>query len=67
MAQVDDKSNILWRIFHQMHHSAERLDTYGAFYFSPYDMIGFYITWYSVFLFYFRSCAAISYYFSFGI
>lgn len=31
----------LWRIFHQMHHSAERLDTYGAFYFSPYDMIGF--------------------------
>jgi len=30
----------LWRIFHQMHHSAERLDTYGAFYFSPADMIG---------------------------
>jgi sterol desaturase/sphingolipid hydroxylase (fatty acid hydroxylase superfamily) len=23
-----------------MHHSAERLDTYGAFYFSPLDMIG---------------------------
>lgn len=35
------KSNILWRIFHQMHHSAERVDTYGAFYFSPFDMIGF--------------------------
>jgi sterol desaturase/sphingolipid hydroxylase (fatty acid hydroxylase superfamily) len=35
------KSNWLWRIFHQMHHSAERLDTYGAFYFSPFDMIGF--------------------------
>lgn len=35
------KSNALWRIFHQMHHSAERLDTYGAFYFSPFDMIGF--------------------------
>ena len=33
--------NFLWRIFHQMHHSAERLDTYGAFYFSPFDMIGF--------------------------
>lgn len=33
-------SNFLWRIFHQMHHSAERLDTYGAFYFSPFDMIG---------------------------
>jgi len=31
----------LWRTFHQMHHSAERLDTYGAFYFSPMDMIGF--------------------------
>jgi sterol desaturase/sphingolipid hydroxylase (fatty acid hydroxylase superfamily) len=32
--------NFLWRTFHQMHHSAERLDTYGAFYFSPLDMIG---------------------------
>lgn len=31
----------LWRTFHQMHHSAERLDTYGAFFFSPMDMIGF--------------------------
>ena len=30
----------LWRGFHQMHHSAERLDTYGTFYFSPLDMIG---------------------------
>lgn len=35
------KSNLLWRIFHQMHHSAERVDTYGAFFFSPMDMIGF--------------------------
>lgn len=35
------KSNILWRSFHQMHHSAERLDTFGAFYFSPLDMVGF--------------------------
>jgi len=35
------KSDILWRTFHQMHHSAERLDTYGAFFFSPMDMIGF--------------------------
>ncbi len=34
-------SNLLWRVFHQMHHSAERLDTYGAFYFSPLDMISF--------------------------
>lgn len=35
------RNNYLWRIFHQMHHSAERLDTYGAFFFSPFDMIGF--------------------------
>jgi sterol desaturase/sphingolipid hydroxylase (fatty acid hydroxylase superfamily) len=35
------KSDTLWRVFHQMHHSAERMDTFGAFYFSPMDMIGF--------------------------
>jgi len=34
------KSDFLWKTFHQMHHSAENLDTYGAFYFSPMDMIG---------------------------
>jgi sterol desaturase/sphingolipid hydroxylase (fatty acid hydroxylase superfamily) len=34
------RNKYLWKIFHQMHHSAERLDTYGAFYFSPFDMIG---------------------------
>lgn len=34
------RNNALWRTFHQMHHSAERLDTYGAFFFSPMDMIG---------------------------
>lgn len=33
-------SDLLWRVFHQMHHSAERLDSYGAFYFSPADMLG---------------------------
>lgn len=33
-------SNLLWRVFHQMHHSAERLDTYSAFWFSPADMVG---------------------------
>jgi sterol desaturase/sphingolipid hydroxylase (fatty acid hydroxylase superfamily) len=33
-------SDRLWRIFHQMHHSAERIDTFGAFWFSPFDMIG---------------------------
>ena len=35
------RNNFLWRTFHQLHHSAERLDTFGAFYFSPLDMIGF--------------------------
>jgi sterol desaturase/sphingolipid hydroxylase (fatty acid hydroxylase superfamily) len=34
------RSDFLWKMSHQMHHSAERLDTYGAFYFSPYDMVG---------------------------
>lgn len=34
------RSTVLWRFFHQMHHSAERLDTYSAFWFSPADMIG---------------------------
>ena len=31
----------LWRGFHQMHHSAERMDIFGAFYFSPLDTLGF--------------------------
>jgi sterol desaturase/sphingolipid hydroxylase (fatty acid hydroxylase superfamily) len=34
------RSNLLWRTFHQLHHSAERLDTFGAFWFSPLDMFG---------------------------
>lgn len=33
-------SDLLWRTLHQMHHSAERLDAYSAFWFSPLDMIG---------------------------
>ena len=33
-------STLLWRSFHQLHHSAERLDSYGAFWFSPLDMLG---------------------------
>ena len=33
-------SDFLWRTFHQMHHSAERLDMYGANYFSLADMVG---------------------------
>jgi sterol desaturase/sphingolipid hydroxylase (fatty acid hydroxylase superfamily) len=31
----------IWRSCHQMHHSAERLDSFGAFYFSPLDIVGF--------------------------
>jgi sterol desaturase/sphingolipid hydroxylase (fatty acid hydroxylase superfamily) len=30
----------IWRWTHQMHHSAERVDIWGAFYFHPFDMIG---------------------------
>ena len=30
----------LWRWFHQMHHSAERVDIWGALYFHPLDMLG---------------------------
>jgi len=33
-------TDLLFRGVHQMHHSAERLDTYGAFWFSPIDMVG---------------------------
>lgn len=33
-------SKLLWRALHQMHHSAERIDTFGAFWFSPLDAIG---------------------------
>lgn len=35
------QNDTLWRVFHQMHHSAERIDSYGAFYFSLMDMVGF--------------------------
>lgn len=34
-------SDGLWLAFHQMHHSAERLDTFGAFFLSPMDTVGF--------------------------
>lgn len=29
------KSDLLWRMFHQMHHSAERIDTFGGVLFQP--------------------------------
>lgn len=35
------QSDTLWRVFHQMHHSSERLDIPSAFYTSPMDTIGF--------------------------
>jgi sterol desaturase/sphingolipid hydroxylase (fatty acid hydroxylase superfamily) len=34
-------SDFLWRWFHQTHHSAERVDIWGALYFHPLDMLGF--------------------------
>jgi len=34
-------NKVLWRFFHQLHHSAERVDIFGAMYFSPLDVIGF--------------------------
>jgi sterol desaturase/sphingolipid hydroxylase (fatty acid hydroxylase superfamily) len=30
----------LWRLTHQMHHAAERVDIWGAYYFHPIDMLG---------------------------
>jgi sterol desaturase/sphingolipid hydroxylase (fatty acid hydroxylase superfamily) len=33
-------NSTLFRTLHQMHHSAERLDAYSAFWFSPLDMVG---------------------------
>jgi sterol desaturase/sphingolipid hydroxylase (fatty acid hydroxylase superfamily) len=30
----------VWRLTHQMHHSAERVDIWGAYYFHPVDMLG---------------------------
>ena len=32
---------VLWRFFRQMHHSAERVDIWGAFYFHPLDTLAF--------------------------
>lgn len=35
------RNDTLWRIFHQMHHSPESLDVWGAYYLAPTDVIGF--------------------------
>lgn len=34
-------SRTLFRLFHRMHHSAERLDVWGAFFFSPLDVLAY--------------------------
>ncbi len=34
-------SDVLWRVFHQMHHSVERMDAWGSLYHHPLDVIGF--------------------------
>lgn len=34
------RSEVLWRVFHQMHHSSEKLDIPSTFYFSPMDIAG---------------------------
>lgn len=34
-------NDLLWRHLHQTHHSAERIDIWGAFWFHPLDMLGF--------------------------
>lgn len=36
--------DFLWRFAHQMHHSAERLDAFGAYYLHPVDVF-FFTTW----------------------
>jgi sterol desaturase/sphingolipid hydroxylase (fatty acid hydroxylase superfamily) len=35
------RNDRLWRLFHQMHHSAESLDAWGAYYLAPTDVVGF--------------------------
>jgi sterol desaturase/sphingolipid hydroxylase (fatty acid hydroxylase superfamily) len=35
------RTPFLWRWFHQMHHSAERMDAFSAFIFHPLDVVGF--------------------------
>ena len=35
------RSTFLWRTFHQMHHSPERVDIWGSLYFHPFDVLGF--------------------------
>ena len=41
------KFDFLWRFAHQMHHSAERIDAFGAYYMHPVDVF-FFTTWASL-------------------
>lgn len=41
------KFDFLWRLAHQMHHSAERVDAFGAYYLHPVDVF-FFTTWASL-------------------
>jgi sterol desaturase/sphingolipid hydroxylase (fatty acid hydroxylase superfamily) len=38
--RVRHRSGLLWRLTHQMHHSAERLDIFGATFLHPLDLVG---------------------------
>ncbi|MBX7098753.1 MAG: sterol desaturase family protein [Myxococcaceae bacterium] len=38
------RSDVMWRWLHQMHHSAERMDIYGAAYFHPFEMLAQIVT-----------------------
>ncbi|HEV7767124.1 MAG TPA: sterol desaturase family protein [Thermoanaerobaculia bacterium] len=35
------RNDTLWRVFHQMHHSPESLDAWGAYYLAPSDVVMF--------------------------
>lgn len=41
------KFDFLWRLAHQMHHSAEKIDSFGAYYLHPVDVF-FFTTWASL-------------------
>ena len=41
------KFDFLWRFAHQMHHSAERIDSFGAYYLHPVDVF-FFTSWASL-------------------
>jgi sterol desaturase/sphingolipid hydroxylase (fatty acid hydroxylase superfamily) len=48
--RIAHKSDLLWRWAHQMHHSAESVDAFGAYYLHPVDTF-FFTTWSSLVFF----------------